>query len=170
MGSERLLWKRLHDLSGRREGEYEPAVMRHGSVAEGKPRMDNGEFRGERVGTILLAEDDESMRGLIQLVLEARGFRVLARANGLEALETYRKSGSSIQMVISDVGMPGLSGVDLFRELALLNPIVKMILISGHLDSLSLGQLRKAGLKHFIQKPFGPDQFLQAVDEVLAEP
>ena len=170
MGSEKLLWKGSHDLSGRRESEYEPAVMRHRSVAEGEPRMDNGEFRGERVGTILLAEDDESMRGLVQLVLEAEGFTVLATTNGSEALEAYRKSGDSIHIVISDVGMPGLSGVDLFRELALLNPIVKMILISGHLDSLSLGQLRKAGLKHFIQKPFGPDQFLQAVDEVLAEP
>ncbi|MEX1277117.1 MAG: response regulator [Bacteroidota bacterium] len=132
--------------------------------------MENGDFGVIRAGTILLAEDDEAMRGLVQLVLEARGFRVLAVSNGSEALQAYTKFGNSVEMVISDVGMPGMSGVDLFREIALINPIVKMILISGHIDSTSLGQLRKVGLRHFIQKPFSPDQFLQVIDKVLAEP
>lgn len=170
MGNGGRPWKGLPDLSGRTESEFQPTAMQHRRFIEEEPVMKNGDFGAGKSGTVLLAEDDESMRGLIQLVLEARGFKVIATVNGVEALQVYRKSGDSIHIVISDVGMPGLSGVDLFRELALLNPIVKMILISGHLDSLSLGQLRKAGLKHFIQKPFSPDQFLQAVDKVLAEP
>lgn len=169
MGNDGRPWKGLRDLSGRTESEFQPTAMRHRRFIEEEPVMKNGDFRARKSGTVLLAEDDESMRGLIQLVLEARGFKVIAMVNGVEALQAYRKFADSIQIVISDVGMPGLSGVDLFREIALINPAVKVILISGHLDSRSLGQLRKAGLKHFLQKPFNPDQFLEVIDEALTD-
>lgn len=158
--------KGLHNLYGHKEGEFRLTEERYGR----EQVLKNSDCRTEATGTILLAEDDASMRGLIQLVLEARGFRVIATVNGSEALETYRTLAHSIRVVISDVGMPGLSGVDLFREIVLINPAVKIILISGHLESHSLSQLRKAGLRHFIQKPFSPDLFLQTLDTILAEP
>jgi len=117
--------------------------------------------------TILLVEDEESMRKLTRHLLEGPGYRVLEACDGAEAIELARQN-SDIQLLLTDVVMPRLSGPGLAERIKATNPQIAVIYMSGYTDELlvrhgALGQ----GIT-FLEKPFTQDSLINAVQTALA--
>ena len=118
-------------------------------------------------GTILLAEDEEPIRGVAREFLEMFGFTVLEAANGREALELFRKSAAEITLVITDMGMPVMDGYELFFELKKLNPELQIIVSSGYGDTEVAARIGSDDIAGFISKPYNPDQLLEILKRVI---
>jgi two-component system, cell cycle sensor histidine kinase and response regulator CckA len=118
--------------------------------------------------TILLVEDDARVRHAVSRVLESRGYRVLIAQNGLEAMELAQRYRGPIDLVLSDLILPGASGPEVVREVQAHTGSARALFMSGHTDHAVLrdGALQQA--VNFIQKPFAPDALAKKVREVLA--
>src|SRR4029077_19746530 len=116
--------------------------------------------------TILLVEDEESMRKLTRHLLEGPGYRVLEACDGAEAIELARQN-SDIRLLLTDVVMPRLSGPGLAERIKATIPQIEVIYMSGYTDELlvrhgALGQ----GIT-FLEKPFTQDSLINAVQKAL---
>jgi PAS domain S-box-containing protein len=117
--------------------------------------------------TILLVEDEASVRELARKVLERSGYTVLTSKTTSEALELSRKHRSSIDLLLTDVIMPGHSGPELAEQIVRDNPGIKVLFMSGYMDdTLSRQQLNADGVQ-LLEKPFSPDSLTTKVHEVL---
>lgn len=113
--------------------------------------------------TILVAEDDEVLRTLLQIALESCGYTVMASASGPAALELAERHAEPIALLVSDVTMPGMEGPELARRLAAVRPGLRVLLLSGYsLDPALLD----AGVD-FLQKPFRPSALVARVRGIL---
>jgi two-component system cell cycle sensor histidine kinase/response regulator CckA len=120
--------------------------------------------------TILLVEDEVSLRELIRAILEENGYRVLAAGNGAEGLSTARAQTGPIPLVLTDVVMPGMSGREMAEQLRSLRPETKALYMSGYTDEALGDQGAITRGTHLLQKPFSSDALLRKVREVLDEP
>jgi PAS domain S-box-containing protein len=117
--------------------------------------------------TILLVEDEPLLLDLLKLVLEEKGYRVATAVDGLQALEVYHKNIDTIDLVLSDMGMPKLGGWETFQRLRDINPNVKVILASGFVHPELKAEMINQGAKDFVQKPYVPSKLLRRIREVL---
>jgi PAS domain S-box-containing protein len=120
---------------------------------------------------LLLVEDDPSVRGVLKEYLEDQGYSVLTATNGEEGLETARRSGVSVDLVLSDVVMPKMNGVELARALRSETPEVKVLLISGHTRDRRpiVDESLRCSFCSFLQKPFTPQTLVTRIRELLDE-
>ncbi|MGE3275667.1 MAG: PAS domain S-box protein [Vicinamibacterales bacterium] len=117
--------------------------------------------------TLLLVEDDDGVRELARSVLERTGYRVLEAPNGVQALERFELQVSRIDLLLTDIVMPGMSGIELAREFESLAPGLRVLFMSGYPDeALARHGLGSEPLS-FLQKPFSPDGLLGAVRKAL---
>jgi PAS domain S-box-containing protein len=117
--------------------------------------------------TILLAEDDESVRMLAERTLKECGYRVLAARNGEDAVGVFRQSAGDIKLAILDVVMPKKGGKEAFEEMHAANPALKVIYTSGYAaNAVHESFVLHAGVP-ILQKPFGPRSLARKVREVL---
>jgi two-component system cell cycle sensor histidine kinase/response regulator CckA len=117
--------------------------------------------------TVLLVEDATPVRSLARKSLEARGYRVLDAADGAAALAVASAHGGAIDLLVTDVVMPGMSGRELAERLAPGRPRMKVLYTSGYTDDAMVRQgVLTAGVA-FLQKPFVPDVLARKVREVL---
>ena len=118
--------------------------------------------------TVLVAEDDDSVRAVVTRVLRQRGYTVLEARNGREAIAICQTHQAPIHLILTDVIMPGMGGVDVARESAALRPEAKILLMSGYTD----GELERRGLVEgrvvLLQKPFTPSALAQKVRDILS--
>jgi PAS domain S-box-containing protein len=117
--------------------------------------------------TILVVEDEEALLRMSKRILEGKGYHVLTAVDGLEALALYRKHKDEIALVVTDVGLPKISGDQLFFELKKVNPSVRVILVSGYIDPGIKSEIFKAGVHDFVQKPYDPNEVLKKVRESI---
>jgi len=118
--------------------------------------------------TILLIEDEEGVRQLVEQTLTMAGYEILAASNGVEALKCAQPLSRVIDLVISDVIMPGLSGPDVVAQLQIARPSIRVIFMSGYAD-LGVVHENILGEGHaLLQKPFRLDALRQLVAETLA--
>ncbi len=122
-------------------------------------------FKGSE--TVLLVEDDQAVRTLIQGILRRHGYRVLEAQSGQEALRVYHRHGKPIQLLLTDVGMPGLSGPQLVDRLAPQQPGLKVLYMSGYADDTMVRNGLSETDRPFLHKPFEPDDLVQKVRELL---
>jgi two-component system, cell cycle sensor histidine kinase and response regulator CckA len=117
--------------------------------------------------TVLLTEDEETVRRLAREVLEIYGYRVLEAANGGAAFLICERHEGPIHLLVTDVVMPEMSGRELADRLARLRPDMKVLYMSGYTDGaiVSQGVLEEGA--DFIHKPFAPDALARKVREVL---
>jgi CheY-like chemotaxis protein len=113
--------------------------------------------------TILLVEDEESVRRLASLLLERSGYRLLVASSAEEALETARGYTGQIDLLLTDVLLPGLNGRRLADLLSPERPSMKVVFASGYFDER--GILEPGS--DFIQKPFNPETLARSVRRAL---
>jgi PAS domain S-box-containing protein len=119
--------------------------------------------------TILLAEDDASLRGSIGKALTRLGYRVLEAATGLNALELWRQNRNEIRLLITDMVMPdGMNGKELAQRLHREDPQLKVIYTSGYSTDFANKNLHLDAHINFLAKPFDVSKLAQTVAEVLA--
>lgn len=118
-------------------------------------------------GTVLLVEDQTQVRHSLQRILEDAGYRVISVEDGEQALELARKNEGRIDLLVSDVIMPGISGVELSRRLLALEPHLAVLLVSGYAGSeiTRVGELSES--VQFLQKPFDAVSFTSAAQTAL---
>lgn len=115
--------------------------------------------------TILLVEDDEALRRSVTRMLEHLGYRVWVAADGVEAVEVFRRHAPEVDVVLLDVGMPRQGGARTFDEMRLIDPNVKVLLSSGyHGDHLE--PLLRAGVHGFLPKPYTLQQLVDALKTI----
>jgi len=146
--------------------------------APGGARRPSGEVRpaelleGEAGSSelVLLVEDEELIRSLAEQILTDRGYRVVAASSATEALERVADGGEGIDLLLTDVVMPGLSGLDLAQRLRRRQPGLRVLFMSGYADS----PLLRAGLAAegagFLQKPFSAEVLERRVRDLLDAP
>ena len=119
--------------------------------------------------TILLVEDQPEVRAFARCALERFGYRVLEAGDAEEALRVSANPVEPIDLLLTDVVMPGINGVELSKRLLTLRPEVKVIFTSGYADNVVLRHgLNETGAA-FIPKPYGPDALGAKIREVLAK-
>jgi len=118
--------------------------------------------------TILVVEDNDAARVLAQRVLEHAGYRIIVAANGEDALELIRDTSQPIQLVVTDVIMPGITGPELARRIEQTHPGVRILFTSGYADDAIIrhGVLEPGA--RFIQKPYTPIALTRKVREALS--
>jgi CheY-like chemotaxis protein len=118
--------------------------------------------------TILVVEDEPSLRMLTRAVLEPRGYRILEAANGVEALQIWRQHKGTVHLLLTDIMMPeGMSGFKLATRLRECRPELRVIYTSGYSGDIAGGQVQLEEGRNFIQKPYSPQQLLEAVRRCL---
>ncbi len=122
----------------------------------------------ERTGTILLVEDQAAIRMLAEDVLTEAGYRVLGAGNGAVALRIVNERKGGIDLLVTDVVMPEMSGPDLAAQLIRNQPKLRVLYISGYTDHALLrrGVIEEGAA--FLQKPFLPESLLAKIDELFA--
>ncbi|MGC2234569.1 MAG: PAS domain S-box protein [Pyrinomonadaceae bacterium] len=120
-----------------------------------------------RTGTILLVEDEEIVRNLSRQILETCGYTVIEASNGAEALAFCEQPDSEIDLVVTDVVMPKMSGRQLAERLAVLRPGIKVLYMSGYTDDAIVRQGIIETGSNFIQKPFTFNALAGKVEELL---
>jgi CheY-like chemotaxis protein len=137
-----------------------------GQPAAEQPRVDPGEIlRGSE--SILLVEDAEPLRKLAQTFLEGAGFRVLPAANGEEALDAAARHPATLDLLLTDVVMPGMNGRILAEQLLARQPGIRVLYMSGYTDSFIAGHgVLEEGI-HLLRKPFTEEVLVRKVREVL---
>jgi two-component system, cell cycle sensor histidine kinase and response regulator CckA len=117
--------------------------------------------------TILVVEDEAALRNLLTELLQSYGYTVLQAEDGLSGLDRFREHRGQIKAVITDMGLPRMSGEELFAKIRELDPSVRVILASGYLDPELQSHLFTMGAKAFLQKPYKPADILRAVRGVI---
>ena len=119
--------------------------------------------------TILLVEDEEAVRSLTSRILERQGYRVLSAQHGRDALEIATREEGRIDLVLTDIVMPGINGRGLVERLAGIRPHIKSLYMSGYTDDDIIRRGFVEPSKAFLQKPFTSDALIQIVRKVLDE-
>ena len=122
--------------------------------------------RARGSATVLLAEDDEGLRRLMVQVLRRNGYRVLETPDGQRALEVARDFDETIDLLVSDVVMPQVTGDELARTLQRERPTLRVLLLSGSADASVLDDLAPA-TSAFLAKPFKPSQLIDRIHALL---
>jgi two-component system cell cycle sensor histidine kinase/response regulator CckA len=117
--------------------------------------------------TILLVEDDPTSRAAVQELLESLGHRVLAASTGREGLTCYEQE-KTVDLVVSDLVMPDMGGVALYRALQASYPQLRMLIMTGYPLADGGRQLLEQGIVGWLQKPFSSDQLADKVRTILS--
>jgi CheY-like chemotaxis protein len=125
----------------------------------------------ERPITVLVADDEDVLRGLVIRLLGDEGYRILEARNGGEALHLAHLAAPHLRLVVTDVVMPGMDGWELGRRLAIDCPAVPVLYISAYpsTDIFHRGGAPSPSVP-FLEKPFSPEVFLTTVRELLERP
>ncbi len=117
--------------------------------------------------TILLVDDEAALRDLGRQCLEGAGYRVLIAANGEEALGIYRNQGWEIDLLVMDLGMPGMGGHKCLKEILALNPAAKVVIASGYSANGQVKSALESGGAGYVAKPYRRADLLTTIRDTL---
>ena len=149
----KLYFPEVSSAAAFKTGEYKIVAKEHARGSE----------------TILLVEDEEAVRGLTSRILEKQGYRVIPAQHGREAMDIATKEEGHIDLVLTDIVMPGMNGRGLVERLAGIRPHIKSLYMSGYTDDDIVRRGFIEPSKSFLQKPFTSEALLQTVRKVLDE-
>ncbi len=153
--------------SAHREGAtftmYFPTVC--GPEPAAAPGADGSANGGSE--TILVVDDEQFIRDTISDILRDNGYSVIEASNGVEALQIFAAKKDAIALVITDLGMPGISGEELIVKLQEVDPDVKAVVSTGYLEHLTKKDMLEMGVLEVIHKPFNIIPFLAVVRTAL---
>ena len=146
----------LHVLELRRTEEVRSPQQRLHLVPSGQPSA-----------SILLVEDNDNLRNLLQRTLEGAGFPVVSASEGAEALRLCKQHGGAINFTVSDIVMPELNGLEMMKQIRAVRPDMKFLFITGFADGFpELSELNK-NLVDVLEKPFLPSELVGKVERML---
>ncbi|HFQ88753.1 MAG TPA: response regulator, partial [Desulfobulbus sp.] len=119
-------------------------------------------------GVVLLVDDEETVRSVGRQMLELLGLQVIVAENGRQAVAVYDERGEEIDLVLLDLSMPHMDGIQAFRELRRLDRTVRVVMSSGYNEQEVTRQVVGKGLAGFIQKPYQIETLRDVLTEVLA--
>jgi CheY-like chemotaxis protein len=119
---------------------------------------------GDRAATVLIVDDNDDLRELLQRALERHGFTVVPAANGAEALRWSEQHQGTIEILVSDVALPGLNGLELSKRIRAVHPEAKVLFITG--SGNRYPELREHDI---LEKPFLPSELVRKVADVLSQ-
>jgi CheY-like chemotaxis protein len=135
--------------------------------AEPKPELKHKvELRPERF-KILVVEDEMMVRELVVESLENFGYIVLSAANGEEAIRLYKNHKDEIELILTDVVMPGLSGKQLIEAISKISEDFRVLYMSGYTDDIIGSQGELSPDAPFIEKPFSPTQLIEKIQSLM---
>jgi len=141
------------------------------AASDGPPRPEAAPSTGPHgTETVLLVEDEASIRALEQQALRAAGFTVLAAADSDEALRLARQHPGEIHLLLTDLVLPGDSGAALAREVVTARPRIRVLYMSGYTDDMAVRQGMLDPGARFIAKPFTTESLVRKVRETLDRP
>ena len=117
--------------------------------------------------TILLVEDEDGVRGLAFLVLQTHGYKVLAARDGKDAMRAVAKHQGPIELLVTDVVMPGMGGREVAEALQPRFPEMKVLYTSGYTDDAVVRHGILQAESAFLQKPYSPQSLAKKVRQVL---
>jgi two-component system, cell cycle sensor histidine kinase and response regulator CckA len=117
--------------------------------------------------TILLVEDESGLRRLMRAALERQGYRVLETKDGAEALSICRDSLAQIDLIVTDLAMPRMTGLQLKEKVLALRSSMKFLLVSGYVEEAVESPEQVANSGDFLHKPFLPEELTRKVREIL---
>ena len=117
--------------------------------------------------TVLLVEDDAATRKALEAMLKAHHYHVLVAQNGVEAMELLEQEARAVDLVVSDIVMPQMGGMELYEQMQSRWPQVQILFITGHPLEESNQQMLQQGKIHWLQKPFTVQEFNQVVLELM---
>lgn len=139
------------------------AVRAHPGVEEETTASDTT----DGAETILLIEDEEMLNELAVSILSSNGYKVLSTYDGKEAVEVYKKNKDRIALVLSDFGLPKLTGGEVLAWLKEINTDVKFVLATGYIDPSEREAIIENGAREIVMKPYRPADLLGKVRKVL---
>jgi len=129
--------------------------------------QEEGDSSWTGTGTILIVDDDETVRIVTSRMVERFGFTSLLATNGLEGVDTFRARHAEITAVLMDLTMPHMDGEEAFRAIRGIDPKVRVLLMSGFNEQDAINRFTGKGLAGFVQKPFKPDQLRKKLRAIL---
>jgi CheY-like chemotaxis protein len=142
-----------------------PRIDREAGTGEGKDNLTVSAVPGDE--TVLVVEDETTVRDLVCQVLQNHGYRVLEAVNGVEALvEVNRNAVEPIDLLLTDIVMPQMEGVELAGQVRTVLPDIRILFMSGYTDEIELDEISPIG-GAFIKKPFLPESLVAKVRQTL---
>jgi CheY-like chemotaxis protein len=124
----------------------------------------------DRRATVLVVEDEELVRVAARRILEQNGYRVIEAAHGADALQLCADAThQAIELVVTDIVMPGMNGQELARRLAVTRPNIKVLFVTGYADDVLSQHGSQTPPTAYLQKPFTPGTLLGKVRELLGD-
>jgi len=118
-------------------------------------------------GTVLIVDDDESIRTTASNIIEKLGYKAITAEDGVYAVQIYRSNFSNIDLVLLDISMPRFSGKETYIELKKINPDVKVVLFTGLAQQERIDEILDLGANDFIKKPFSFESLSDKIDNIL---
>jgi len=141
--------------------------LRRTGGAQSPQRQPHLAMPHQRSVTILIVEDNDNLRNLLYRALEGNGFSVLPAADGAEALRLCEQHDGAIDLVVSDIVMPRLNGLELEERIRAARPETKFLFITGFGDQFPESRERIKYGANILEKPFLPSELLRKVEETL---
>jgi PAS domain S-box-containing protein len=135
--------------------------------AESRSSDGDLEGNGEKV---LMVEDEDAVRRVVKRVLDKAGYAVVEVADPTDGLALFQEVGGQVDLLLTDVVMPGMSGTELVERMRATHPDLKVLLSSGYTDDVVMRDRVAEDRLAFIEKPFSPERLLRKVREVLDAP
>lgn len=142
-----------------------PAISENARVAPQEETVDELKIRAS--GRVLVADDEEMVRGVAKLSLETVGYTVVTASDGQEAVETFRREEGRFDVVLLDLTMPRMGGEEAYREIRRIRADTKVVLSSGFNELDTVQRFPGRGLAGFLQKPFKPQELIKTIREIL---
>ena len=129
--------------------------------------IENAAAWENRPQTILLVEDEAFVRNVTREILEAAGYQVLTAGDSVEALHRYDEGGPEVDLLLTDMILPGRNGSELAAKMLQRNSALRVLFVTGYADQIAV--LKNSG-EQYLLKPFGSEALLKKVAGLMDEP
>ena len=133
-------------------------------MTENMGTIKNSDFK------ILVVDDEPTVLAVLKIALEKSGYRVVAAGSGAEALAIFEAMQDQIRVLITDMAMPGMSGLDLIRSIRKFGTTTEIVATTGMTTPDQMKAIRDAGVKHVLNKPCGSRQMLELIRSLFSTP
>ena len=117
--------------------------------------------------TILVVEDEDYLRRMLVTILKNAGYKVFSARDGMEAIEVFEKNRPLVELLLTDLGLPKLSGDQILVRLLKSNPRLRVVVASGYIDPNLRTEILHKGARDIIMKPYHPNELLRRIRAVL---